>query len=139
MKNESSSGRSRSKRYTMRVYGRRQRVRKARNVASACAVFCSIDGLGSRLHLVVIALAHLLQKVAHFVYPAALMTSRGYTLWFSAMLNLISSGVVRDRGNCSVWAPRDYKSEVRPLRGDLGRPRKNSNFSRAWDQETASM
>ena len=74
MKNESSSGRSRSKRYTMRVYGRRQRVRKARNVASACAVFCSIDGLGSRLHLVVIALAHLLQKVAHFVYPAPLMT-----------------------------------------------------------------
>jgi hypothetical protein len=36
------------------------------------------------------------------------------------MLNLISSSVVRDPGNCSVWAPRDYKSEVRPLRGDLG-------------------
>src|SRR5919198_5261953 len=78
LKNDSSSGKSRSSCRTMRGYSRFQARRKARNASCAAGPAVGlIDGLGIPLDRVVIALAHLLRDIAHFVYPAAVMQYSG--------------------------------------------------------------
>src|SRR5216683_6332999 len=75
VKKDSSSGKSRSRRRTTLPYSRAPTHPQAAEGGFGLGTARSqVDGLGARLHFVVVRLPYFLQNIPHLVHPAALMS-----------------------------------------------------------------